>query len=137
MRKAKKDFDCVELQHRAGAAIAAELAGMTIEKEVAYWAERTRALREWQAELRAERQARGEFPILRLQEHCVLSEDLPEHGLTAGDVGTVIAFNVEEKTYEVDFTTLQGAALAVVTLTASQVRSVLPGEMPHVRAMPV
>ena len=133
----KKEFDCVEMMHRGQALVAERLKGMTREQEVAYWAERTDELRRRQAELRAERQARGEFPILRLQEHCVLSEDLPEHGLTAGDVGTVRSFSLEDKTYEVGFTTLQGAALAVVTLTPSQVRPILPGEMPHVRALAV
>jgi hypothetical protein len=39
-------FDCVEMQDRAGEKIAEELAGMTVEQQVAYWAGRERELRE-------------------------------------------------------------------------------------------
>jgi hypothetical protein len=52
----RKKFDCVELQHRGGALVRERLAGMTIEEEVAYWRERTRALRQRQA---ASRKAMG------------------------------------------------------------------------------
>ena len=41
-----KPFDAVKMQDRAGARIASELAGMTVEQQVAYWARRTRELRE-------------------------------------------------------------------------------------------
>jgi hypothetical protein len=48
----EKAFDCVEFQHRAGAAVAKRLAGMTIEEKVAYFAKGTEELRKRQQELR-------------------------------------------------------------------------------------
>jgi hypothetical protein len=47
MPKKEKAFDCVEMKRQAQARIAKELEGMTLEEELAYWAERTRAAREW------------------------------------------------------------------------------------------
>ena len=52
----RKTFDCVELQHIGGRRIARRTASMTIEEKVAYWAERTEALRREQQALRAERE---------------------------------------------------------------------------------
>jgi hypothetical protein len=48
--------ECVKLQHRGGARIYEITKDMTREEELAYWAERTEALRRRQAELRAQRQ---------------------------------------------------------------------------------
>ncbi len=49
----KKSFDCVELQHRGGERLMAELEGMTIEERVEYFRKHTQALRELQQRLRA------------------------------------------------------------------------------------
>jgi hypothetical protein len=58
--KEKKAFDCVEFQHEWGDEITRRTAHMTIDEQVAYWAERTEALRREQAELRARiKQAAG------------------------------------------------------------------------------
>jgi len=51
----KKSFDCVELQHRGGAALARRLEGMTTEEKVAYLRECAQALRTRQAALQRER----------------------------------------------------------------------------------
>jgi hypothetical protein len=59
----------------------------------------------------------------------ILTCDLPEHGLSAGDIGTA--------GYEVEFTSLDGETIAVVTLMASQVRPAQTGEIAHVRALAV
>ncbi len=56
----KKRFDCVEMQHRGGDAIYEIIKNMTREEEVAYWAERTAALRRKQEELRRQRAASTE-----------------------------------------------------------------------------
>ena len=53
--KSKKTFDCVELQHEGGRRIAERTAGMTIDEEVAYWAERTELMRREIAEARAQK----------------------------------------------------------------------------------
>jgi hypothetical protein len=52
----------------------------------------------------------------------VLTRDLPENGLEAGDVGTVVLIHDEGAGYEVEFTSLAGNTLAVVTVPASAIR---------------
>lgn len=64
----------------------------------------------------------------------VLVKDLPEHRLESGDVGTVVYVHPEGG-YEVEFVTLGGETIAVVTLKSSDVRKTEKGEIPHVRAV--
>ena len=66
-------------------------------------------------------------------ESVVLTVDLPEYGLEKGDIGTVVLIHEEEKGYEVEFMTLQGETIAVLSLLAEQVRSVAHGELAHAR----
>jgi len=40
-----KTFDCVEMQHRGGERVQRETQGMTLEREVAFWHQRTEELR--------------------------------------------------------------------------------------------
>jgi Domain of unknown function (DUF4926) len=68
-------------------------------------------------------------------ELVVLKRDLPKMGLAAGDVGTVVLVHREGAGYEVEFTTLSGDTVAVVTLDASDVRPVEAREMIHARAV--
>jgi hypothetical protein len=63
----------------------------------------------------------------------ILTCDLPEHGMARGDIGTVVLVHKEGKGYEVEFTTLSGESVAVVTLTANQVRASNAREIAHVR----
>jgi hypothetical protein len=53
-----------------------------------------------------------------MQEHeeVVLGVDLPEYGLTKGDIGTIVLVHGEHEGYEVEFMTLHGETIAVVTL---------------------
>ncbi len=59
-----------------------------------------------------------------IKEHdcLVLTTDLPEEGLEAGDIGTVVHFHTGGEAYEVEFMTLTGETVALVTLLAGQVR---------------
>ena len=66
-------------------------------------------------------------------EDVILTFDLPKHGLTRGDIGTVVLVHKEGKGYEVEFTTLDGESIALLTLTANQVRPSKPREIAHVR----
>ncbi len=52
-----------------------------------------------------------------IQEHdtVVLTADLPDHGLARGDVGTVVLVHAAGG-YEVEFMTLDGESVAVVSL---------------------
>lgn len=64
----------------------------------------------------------------------VLTEDLPEHGLKRGDLGTVVLLHGIEG-YEVEFMTLDGQTLAVASLLPRQVRPVGRREIAQARAV--
>ena len=63
----------------------------------------------------------------------VLTVDLPQYGLTVGDIGTVVMIHANGKGYEVEFMTLDGETLAVTSLLATQVRPISHKEIAHVR----
>ena len=65
-------------------------------------------------------------------ETAVLTEDLPEHGLKQGDVGTVVLLHGHAG-YEIEFMTLDGETIAVVSLTSRQVRPVGRREIAQAR----
>ena len=65
----------------------------------------------------------------------VLTRDLPEQGLRAGDIGTVVLVHRNNAGYEVEFTSLDGDTIAVLTLMADQVRPAKAGEIAHVRSL--
>lgn len=68
-------------------------------------------------------------------DNVVLATDLPEHGLKQGDLGTVVLVHREGRGFEVEFATLDGETLAVVTLPASQVRPITHSEIAHARTL--
>jgi len=63
----------------------------------------------------------------------VLNVDLPEYRLEKGDIGTVVLIHQNHKGYEVEFITLEGETLVVISLFPSQIRTVQKREIPHVR----
>jgi hypothetical protein len=66
-------------------------------------------------------------------ENVVLLSDVPEKGLKAGDVGTVVLVIQDGAGYVIEFMTLNGETVAVVTLNAMQVRAVQDGAIAQVR----
>lgn len=68
---------------------------------------------------------------------AALKDDLPEHALVKGDIGTVVLVHQSGEGYEVEFATLTGKTVAVITLNASQVRPVNPREIAHARRVAV
>lgn len=66
-------------------------------------------------------------------EDVILTCDLPIYGLARGDIGTVVLVHKQGKGYEVEFTTLDGETVAVVTMEAKQIRPSRPREIAHVR----
>lgn len=72
-----------------------------------------------------------------INEHdtVVLTGDLPEEGLTAGDIGTVVHVHKNGAGYEVEFMTLAGQTIAVASLPAEQVRPVGRQDIAHVREL--
>lgn len=65
----------------------------------------------------------------------VLTRDLPDHGLEAGDVGTVVMVHEGGSGFEVEFVTFTGETVAVVTLPADAVRSIREREIAHARVV--
>ena len=63
----------------------------------------------------------------------VLTTDLPEHGLSAGDIGTVVLLHEGGKGCTVEFMTLAGRTIAVITLLANQIRQIVKDEIAHAR----
>jgi hypothetical protein len=66
------------------------------------------------------------------QDTVVLTEDLPAHGLRRGDLGIVVLVHGAGG-YEVEFLTLDGETLAVVSLYPNQVRPVARREIAQAR----
>ena len=65
---------------------------------------------------------------------AVLTRDIPESGLKSGDVGAVV-HRYSGDGYEVEFVTGSGETVAVLTLSASELRPLAPREILHVRGM--
>ena len=63
----------------------------------------------------------------------VLTKKLPEHGLRAGDVGWVVMVHGARTGFEIEFVTLTGETVAVVTVPAGAVRPVQASEIAHAR----
>ncbi len=68
-------------------------------------------------------------------ESVVLTEDLPDLGLKSGDIGTVVLVHRGGEGYEVEFVTLDGETVAVISLSANQVRTIRGRELAHARAL--
>lgn len=69
----------------------------------------------------------------------ILTRDITERGLRAGDVGTVVERDavpgVPEEGYSVEFFDMTGNTVAMVTLPASALRLPTPADRPAVRAL--
>jgi hypothetical protein len=70
---------------------------------------------------------------MRERDLVVLTRDVLDRGLRAGDIGTVMLVHQEGAGYEVEFSTLAGRTLAVVTMRAEDVRPVGEREIAHAR----
>jgi hypothetical protein len=72
-----------------------------------------------------------------IHEHdcIVLTQDISEEGLRAGDVGTAVHVHGDAAAYEVEFMTLTGQTVAVATVLPSQLRPVSPRDLTHVREL--
>ena len=75
---------------------------------------------------------------LEMYQDAILQADLPEHGLCAGDVGTVVERHVvpgREDGYSVEFFDMTGKTVAVITVPASLLRVPTPADRPSVRVL--
>lgn len=65
----------------------------------------------------------------------ILARDIPEQKLRAGDLGTVVHVHSGGAAYEVEFVTLGGETLCLVTLPADAVRVAQGDEIAHARVV--
>jgi hypothetical protein len=68
----------------------------------------------------------------------ILTVDLPEHGLCAGDVGTLVERHDVagmEVGYSVEFFDMTGTTVAVITVPASDLRAPTPADRPSARSL--
>ena len=74
---------------------------------------------------------------MKIKEHdcVVLTKNLLEENLEAGDVGTVVHIHKDGVAYEVEFITLDGHTVAVVTVGSAQLRPVSHRDISHVREL--
>ena len=72
-----------------------------------------------------------------IKEHdcVVLTTNLPGEGLEAGDIGTVVHIHKGGEGYEVEFMTLTGETVAIVTLLSGQVRPLNRRDLAHAREL--
>ncbi|MGR3173127.1 MAG: DUF4926 domain-containing protein [Candidatus Scalindua sp.] len=75
--------------------------------------------------------------MIKEHDRIVLSKDLPTEGLLSGDVGTVVHIYNKGEAFEVEFMTLEGETVTVVTLPSSQIRAVGKRDIAHARKLAV
>jgi Domain of unknown function (DUF4926) len=73
--------------------------------------------------------------MIREHDCIVLTQDISDEGLQAGDVGTVVHIHGNHEAYEVEFMTLTGQTVAVTTVLSSQLRPVTSRDINHVREL--
>ena len=71
--------------------------------------------------------------MIKEHDRVVLVKDLADESLREGDVGTVIHIHRRGEAFEVEFMTLAGDTVRIVTLAASDVREVTSSDLTHVR----
>ena len=84
-----------------------------------------------------QRVSSGAKIMIKEHECVVLTKNLPEEGLMAGDVGTVVHIHKAGEGYEVEFMTLTGETVAIVTLLADQVRPLSRRDLAHTRELAI
>jgi hypothetical protein len=78
--------------------------------------------------------------VIEEHERAVLTRDLPEKGLVAGDVGTVVSVHHvgegdEPAGYTLEFFSPAGETITLATVTADDVRATGAREVLHARAL--
>ena len=64
-----------------------------------------------------------------------LDRDLAEYGLAKGDLGMVVHVYEDGRAFEVEFTTIAGDTIGVVTLRRGDIRPIGEREIAHARAV--
>jgi len=72
---------------------------------------------------------------IREHDSIVLTDDLEDGRFKAGDVGTVVFIHRGGEAYEVEFFTLNGETIDVVTVQGNRVRAVEQSDITHARTL--
>ena len=73
--------------------------------------------------------------MIRELETVVLRRDVPGHNLRRGDIGAVVHCYADPTAFEVEFVTAEGRTIAVLALTAEDIRPIRNSEILHVREL--
>ena len=65
----------------------------------------------------------------------VLAREIEDYGLQKGDIGAVVHVYHDGMSYEVEFVTGEGETIALLTLTADDIRPMHEYEILHVREL--
>ena len=71
--------------------------------------------------------------MFKEHDRIVLTSDILEDGLKAGDVGTILHIYRQGEAFEVEFLILNGNTVATAAVLVSQVRSVSDRDITHAR----
>ncbi len=74
--------------------------------------------------------------MIRPHDTVVLTTDLPMHQLCRGDLGTVLLVH-GDRGYEVEFSTVDGQTITVLSLSGNEVRATAGREIAHARLVGV
>ena len=66
-------------------------------------------------------------------DRVALVDDLPEYGLQAGDIGMIVHIYSNHKGYELEFVTLHGDFVALVSVFPTQIRTIADNEIASAR----
>ena len=73
--------------------------------------------------------------MIRELDTVVLTHDIQERGLQRGDMGAVVHDYQDGQTFEVEFVSAEGKTVALLTLTAADVRPMRGREILHAREL--
>lgn len=73
--------------------------------------------------------------MIQEMDTVILVKDYPDEGLVKGDVGSVVFIHEGGKAFEVEFVTLTGDPLGVLTLTENEIRPVSARDVSHVKVV--
>ncbi|MBK9124057.1 MAG: DUF4926 domain-containing protein [Chloroflexi bacterium] len=71
--------------------------------------------------------------MIEEHERIALTVDVPEHGLKAGDIGMVVHIYGQHTGYTVEFVTVTGRTVALVSVFPEQIRALEPDEIATAR----
>jgi hypothetical protein len=74
--------------------------------------------------------------MIKEYERVVLTVDLPQYHLKAGDMGVVVMIHGQHEGFELEIFSADGHTLDVITVETDQVRPVSRRDVMHVRAIP-